>query len=750
MSLLPLEGLRILDLTTGPAGGLATMILADFGAHVTRVCDPEFEGDPDVASARMWLRGKATASTWQAEISDADVVIISLPHGHQGIDYETCLKANPTVVYCEISAMGNDVRMPLCEPAVAAKTGRMKQMEAIIPETGPIFAAVQVATHATAMNVVSGVLAALHKRRRLGVGDHLSTSLVQGLMPYDMGGSIALQLRAQQPPRPPEETPTRPRAPFMPTLNYHPVQCADGKWLQLGNLLPHLFANFMSAIGLADELVRLPEHTEEVRDAILTTIQSRTRDEWMEIFVADGGVAAHPYLEPQETLSDPDMTDNGHVIVLGETRQLGPVANLTGTPARITTEPKGGEGWHVTPGSPTRQAPLADVTVVELATIIASPLGASFLADMGARVIKVEAVGGDPFRNMGGFGSMRCNQGKESISVDLKSDAGQELVRKLIQGADIVIHNYRPGVPERLGIGYEQLRAINPGLIYVSANGYGPSGPGAKRPSTHPIPGAAMGGAGYQAGGVPGELLDIPGLRDASRRLMAANEVNPDPNTAVVVCASAMLGLTAREQTGMGQQIFVDMFGANAYANFDAMVDYPDKPARPPLGPELKGPSPTSRLYPARAGWVFLGITRAAEWHKFCEVTGHSDWHDDFSSGTDVQGKLATLFLEKDASDWDRLFENSGVACVIADASNSAQFFFEACHENSPWMMAVPSKELTPYYRHRPMVSFAGSDLPAGAPEEAAGHAVALMAELNYDAGQIEQYFTSGVLWKPS
>lgn len=344
---------------------------------------------------------------------------------------------------------------------------------------------------------------------------------------------------------------------------------------------------------------------------------------------------------------------------------------------------------------------------------------------------------------------MRCNQGKESISIDLKSDAGQALVKKLISGADIVIHNYRPGVPERLGIGYEQLKEINPGLIYVSANGYGPAGPGAKRPSTHPIPGAAMGGAGYQAGGIPNDLLDIPALRDASRRLMAANEVNPDPNTAVVVCASAMLGLTAREQTGQGQQIFVDMFGANAYANFDAMVDYPGKPERPALGPGLKGPDTTHRLYRAKDGWVFLGITRDQEWQTFCQTVGHPEWQNDAPAGNELEGALEALFLEKDATDWDALFNHSDVACVIADAVNSAQFFFEACHEGSPWMMAVPAKELDPYYRHRCMVSFSGSDLPLGAPEVAAGHARALMAELDYTPAETEQYFTDGILWQP-
>ena len=98
-------------------------------------------------------------------------------------------------------------------------------------------------------------------------------------------------------------------------------------------------------------------------------------------------------------------------------------------------------------------------------------------------------------------------------------------MQSLSARADVLIHNFRPGVPERLGIDYETLAGLNAGLVYVSANGYGPKGPGALRPSTHPIPGAAMGGAGYQAGGPPEVLLDPAGLREAARRLMRANEV---------------------------------------------------------------------------------------------------------------------------------------------------------------------------------------------------------------------------------
>jgi crotonobetainyl-CoA:carnitine CoA-transferase CaiB-like acyl-CoA transferase len=749
----PLAGLKVLDLGAGPATGLATMMLADFGARVLRYPDPEGSHLDRISSARMWLRGKAEGTELHGDLSTADVIVVSEPNGHPGIDYESVRRRNPSVVYARLTAAGERSTLPPYEPVLAAWTGRMQNLTGIAPEGGPHFAAVPVATHATAQNLLSGILAAVLQRRRTGAGQQLATSLLQGFMPYDQGQSLFLQVR-------PDRSQPDP-ATIMPTLNYHPVQCADGKWLQLGNLLPHLFASFMRVIGLEDLLEGLPETTEAVRDRILETMQTRTRDVWMDLFVRDGGIAAHPYLTAPETLADPDMTANGHVLTLNGVTQLGPVARLTRTPARITAEAKPAVDapWCSAATTTDPDAlPLAGVTVLELATIIASPLGASFLADLGARVIKVEAIGGDPYRHMaGGIGATRCNQGKESISIDLKHPTGQRIVRSLAEKADVLIHNYRPGVPERLGIGYESLATLNPELVYVSANGYGPDGPGALRPSTHPIPGAAMGGAGYQAGGPPETLLDLPDLREAARRLMRANEVNPDPNTAMVVCSASLLGLAARAATGEGQQIFVDMFGANAYANFDDLIDYPGKPERPPLGPGLRGPNALNRLYPAAEGWVFLGVYRQEEWERFCRVGGFESDENPFPAGAPaadvaVSGNdsplaeaLGRYFAGRSADEWEALFEGSGVGCVRADRLNTGEFF--AGPGGGEWMVPVSHAELGTYLRHGPMVSFAApqKDLHAGVRAGVDGRS--LLAELGYPAEEADRLFDEGVLF---
>ncbi len=759
----PLAGLKVLDLTSGSAGGMATMILADYGAAVSRITDPQYQYLNQVPCARMWMRGKAACTDLDACLRSADIVITTLPNGFlfpgedQPLREQQVLSVNPQVIYCEISCLGTPDGPPLSEGLAAAVAGRMKSMEGIIRKAGPNFAAVPVASHATSQNIVSGVLAAVYKRRNSGAGSVIRTSLLHGLIPYDQGPSLAMQIN----PHLPQIDPVN----IMPTLNYHPVQCADGKWLQLGNLLPHLFQHFMTAIGLAHLIAGLPDEIEQVRDQILTTMQTRTSSEWMEVFVNDGSIAAHAYQSAADALHDPDMTLNNHVATLDGVRQLGPLANLTKTPARITFEAKQDQGFDWSQSAdrdalrpPSEQAgqlqpgPLSGVVVLELATIIAAPLGASFLADLGARVIKVEAIGGDPYRHMaGGIGAIRCNQGKESISVDLKTPQGQLIVQQLADKADILIHNFRPGVPERLGISYEHLCKTNPGLIHISANGYGPGGPGALRPSTHPIPGAAMGGAGHQAGGLPESLLDLPGLRETARRLMRANEVNPDPNTALVISATSLLALLARERSGHGQQVFVDMFIANAYANFDDMLEYSGKPQRPGLGPSLNGPQPLYRLYQTSAGWIFLGLQTPGEWQGFCRLS-EPELVNKFglNPGDDpeLDSALETLFLTKSAIQWQTQFAGTGVPLVTADHDNLPGFFYRQCSPDSTLMSQVHHRQIGPYYRHNPMLQFSATQSNLRGGVIAGEHGVTLLTELGYQQEEISLLFDNGILWE--
>ena len=789
-----LEGIRVLDLTSGPAGGIASMILADFGAEVLTVERPGGDSLATLPAARMWRRGKRTlsldlgseggSSTLQELCAGADVLVCNWRASalaRKGLDFDSLHARHPHLVFCHISGFGSHgprADYPGYEHIVAAYAGRMRIFAGIVDREGPVFSALQVGVHACAQSAAAGILAALLERGDDGEGRLVETSMLQGLLPYEQGGMLGVQFRERFAEMIPARPPPSNELP-MPSLYYHPAQAGDGRWMQFGNLLPHLFDNFLRVTELIDVLadpdfdqtqMRLVSDKHEAfRERMLSRIQERPAADWMADFIADGGVVATAYQTTQEALADPDMVANGHVIERADGGvQLGPVARLTRTPATPGPDAVPDDGlatrWRATSrGAPVRsrgdEPPLSGVRVVELATIIAAPLGASFLADMGADVIKVEQIGGDPYRGMGaGIGSARVNAGKRSISVDLKSEAGREIVLGLIGEADVLIHNFRPGVPERLGIGYEQVAAINAGIIYLQCNGYGPDGPGAQRPSTHPIPGAAVGGVLYQLGErVPSELQDIEGLRRWTPRLMRANEVNPDPNTALVVVTSTLLGLVARQRTGEGQRILVDMFGANAYANHDDFLSYPGKPRRAMPDDQLLGLSATYRLYPCAGGqWVFLALTNEHERHRFVDKLTEASIEAPAAEllaagGAQAMEALTKLFAGSDAAFWETLLAGAGIGCVRADGTVPSEFWLEDPQSDALGLTAeVEHPSWGSYRRHGPTVLFDGARPSLGAPPLAGQHNEELLLARGYDAERIARLEADGVLWRES
>ena len=255
--------------------------------------------------------------------------------------------------------------------------------------------------------------------------------------------------------------------------------------------------------------------------------------------------------------------------------------------------------------------PLDGITVVEFATIIAAPLATSMLADLGAKVVKVELIDGDPYRHLvaGGTPAAKTTAGKSSICIDLKQARDGASPRSWPHGrrrrAQRPARRARTARPRRGRPARRQPRA-GVGL----ADRLRAPQPAPPAPSTHPCAGAATGGAGYQAG----PALDAPcetlaDVREISRQLMRANESNPDPNTSAVAAEAVLLALLARQRFGVGQAVHVNMLAANMYANADDALDYAGKPARPTCDPDLLGPAPGYRLYRTADGWLFLAVT---------------------------------------------------------------------------------------------------------------------------------------------
>ena len=316
-------------------------------------------------------------------------------------------------------------------------------------------------------------------------------------------------------------------------------------------------------------------------------------------------------------------------------------------------------------------------------------------------------------------------------------------------------------MPERLGFGYEQVRAISPEIVYLAMNGYGRAGPGAHRPSAHPVPGAGVGGALFQAGaGFPPEAedgeLSLEQIREISRRLSRSNEVNPDPNTSMVIMSAAMLGLYA-QKTGLGgQRIWVDMLGANAYANADDFIRYRGKPDRAVPDGELYGTGPLSRLYECQDGWIFLELVLDREWRMFCERIESPDLAIDqrFASreGRSANAALLTellaeLFASEPAAHWEDLLSVVGLGCVRADGPAAAEFWATDEH-------AAQNGLVTPVFhskwgdmlRHGPLWKTARSGLSLGPAPLMGEQTDAILGELGYEADAIAQLHADGVV----
>ena len=806
------EGIRVIDLSSGRAGGIATMVLADFGADVIKIEPPG--GDPERATPSwpLWLRGKRSVTLDLTQAADqqalhrlvagADVVVSShsMREAEQlHADYKTLSALNPGLVFCAVTAWG--LHGPYAdwpaydEALVAAKSGRFKYFEGITLRKGPSFAAVEVGKHVSSQSAVAGILAALHARERTGEGQLIETSLLQGMLPFE----TAL-VRKQMEIRFPERMAAEPmlyRTPgSMPSLGYQPILSKDGVWLQFANLLEHLFQASIIQMGLAEEVFGNPRYSgaprgvtdearEEIREMMLRRAREKTAAEWMELFCANEDVAADVVGTAQQALYHPDLVANGEVVdqehpVLGTLRVAGPVVNLRDTPGRVgapapavgahTTEILAGSTWEpraLKRGTPDHRPPLDGVTILEFASIVATPFACSLLGDLGARVIKVEPIGGDPGRGLarlGGFGSyiqpVRLNASKESICIDLKDDEGQAIVNQLIKDADFIIHNFRPGVPERLGIGYEQAKAINPKIIWLNVSTYGADGPSAYRPGAQPIAGAVNGGALMQAGygfpPPPTDDLDV--LREASRHMMMANAIDPDPCASMAAQTAALLALRARQVTGQGQQVFASMLSANQYANSDDALSYAGKADRLIIDGQVLGTSALRRLYEAGGGWICISAESDDHFTKLCNASGRTDLLNDARFATAAaRGKhdaelisaLEALFATESASHWERSLIAAGVGCVEANNDESSAAFWLEDEQVKANDLAPTARHmiLGEYQRWGALVSFEKNQCTLGGGVIAGEHTDELLAELGFSTESIADLRARKIVW---
>ena len=344
-------------------------------------------------------------------------------------------------------------------------------------------------------------------------------------------------------------------------------------------------------------------------------IGGKTLAEWQAVCEADPNVHFEIYRAGAAVLDHPQLVRAGHVVSVldperGTVRQPGTITDIAGRDARVgIPAPNLNQhaalpaAWSPAPirvaapiGDAPTSMPLDGVTVVEMAVLFAAPYGATLLTDLGARVIKVEPLDGDPIRMIMPFpesGGAKVMQGKESICVDITTPEGAEIVQRLAARADLVLDGFRPGVTDRHGVGPDALRALNPRLVYVRASGYGQGGPDDHRPAFAPSIGAASGIARANLGDTVHETPGLP-MDHPRRQHPAVLGIRPvaqapaDGFAALGVATSLLLGLLVRARAG--GQLEGSMLVTAAHAMADQIIDIEAPPRRGP-GTDLRGPT---------------------------------------------------------------------------------------------------------------------------------------------------------------
>jgi crotonobetainyl-CoA:carnitine CoA-transferase CaiB-like acyl-CoA transferase len=310
------------------------------------------------------------------------------------------------------------------------------------------------------------------------------------------------------------------------------------------------------------------------------------------------------------------------------------------------------------------QGPLAGMRVLELAQIMAGPTCGMLLADMGADVIKVEKLpGGDDARGyreplVNGVSApfMMLNRNKRGIALDLKQAAGRDVLLRMVRDADVLTENYRRGTLERLGIGYDVLVEVNPGLIYCAVSGYGRTGPYADK-----------GGFDLIAQGFAG-LMSITG-QPGGPPVKTGNSV-ADMNAGILAAVGILAAYAHKQKTGQGQVVDTSLMEAALQQTYwHAAIYFATGQSPGPTGSAHLLTAPY-QAFAARDGWINIGGANQANWERIADVLGHPEWRADARFATN-SARMANLDALTDAmsdvlatrtrAEWLAAFDAAGV-----------------------------------------------------------------------------------------
>ena len=393
--------------------------------------------------------------------------------------------------------------------------------------------------------------------------------------------------------------------------------------------------------------------------------------------------------------------------------------------------------------------PLSGMRVIELAHIMAGPLCGMMLADMGAEVIKVEKIeGGDDSRRMvppqvgdESAAFLMMNRNKRGIALDLKSDDGRAILTDLLKNADCVIENFRHDTMARLGLSYDELKAINPGLIYVEISGYGRTGPYRERAGFDLV---AQGASGLMS-------ITGPGQDDGPVKMGAPVT---DITAGILAAMGAAAAYAGKQKTGLGTRVDTSLFEAGiTHTYWQSAIALATGQSPTALGSAHPLNAPY-QAFPTADGYINIGAANQRNWLRLLDVIGAPELNEEprFGSNSDRMAHLEALvsvlndhFRTRTSEVWLEQLDQAGVpAGPILSVGDMLEHPQAIARE----MVVETDHERLGRVKGLGMaVKFHGTETVESKPAPAHGqHSRAVLSELGYSDSQIEALYTSGVV----
>jgi Predicted acyl-CoA transferases/carnitine dehydratase len=651
-----LGDLRIVEIGEGMAVQVAGLMLSELGADVLKIERPG--GDPARGTAPFanWNRGKRSLvldldtpeglALLEERLAGADALLHQFTPSRAralGLDDANLAARHPHLVVTAITgspANHPDVERSDDELLVAARVGAMYENDG--HRGGPIVYRYRQGSWSAAHLAAAGLLARLVMRLQSGRGGPAHTSIFQGFLATL---PLVWARNSEGPmPNPVTYPPDKPRA-----IAQQLFQCADGDWLQIMDPTRQFDYATMPTMW---EVLAEADIDLETEEGQAEAFRRRPLASWLaDLRAAD--IAAEPAFPMGEVLRHEDVEANGYVIEVddpefGKTRQPNTPFHSDADLPQGRPAPRLGEGgdtgWPARPAPEKAHAPsevLEGVRVLDLGMFLAGPMGPSMMGDMGADVVKVEALTGDRIRFMHRY-YQAAARSKRSLAIDLTRPEARPILERLIQWAEIVHHNMRFKGAAKLGLSEEAIRAAKPDVAFNYASAYGQRGQRGNWPGYDSIFNAIAGWEFENAGEGNRPVFNRPGTMDVA--------------TAQSCLVELMASLYARRTTGRGYTTQTSLLGLAAFTQGERLIG-PDGELTDTyhLTSDQTGFSPYHRIYECADGaWVAVAAHKADQRAALRDLLG-----EDFERGAkarkapDLLGALEAAGVPADAVNYE-------------------------------------------------------------------------------------------------